>query len=598
MRARLFVAIAAAFTFISCNTTTTVVTTSGRISPTYQGPSETTYCSPITYSSGYVTISGTATYNARQIYTAGIGGLGSADPLHSTRPAVNKPIRYAEIRITDSSGNLVQCSETLVNGTFSFRVPQTSGTYTVSVNSRGDNNKIKASVLNSPEFNAYYSITKSFTGSATANIGTLTAAADEDTLGGAFNIFDQFVETNDYLRTQAATCHSSYSGCTNFTVAPKVSAYWTKGFNPGSYYNSGPVSFYVRGYSRIFILGGVNGNVNTSDTDHFDNSVIIHEYGHYLEDAYFTSSSPGGSHNGNKIIDPRLALSEGWGNFLQAAVRNDPTYQDSSGNIDGSTTLSFNVNLETADRDISSTNPWAGEGNFREFSISRLFWDAIDNASDIANSATDNLSNGFTQIWAALTKNTNGLNNPNMAFHNVGHVHLGQIWLQNNASGSDWGPLRTMEQHEGSTRDYAQYVTTGSCSDYSLTPANVSGDTGSFGTSDLFRNNKFYHLKISSQTAVTLQLRYQDADLSGTLADLDLYLYNSTARYGTSTDIVASSYNDAGLVTNMQTETISTTLSAGNYLINVMVYTGNSIGGSVTYQLLLNGNTLCPTTLP
>ena len=598
MRARLFVAITAASTFISCSNSTTVVTTSGRVSPTYQGPSEAAYGAPTTYTSGYVTISGTATYNARQVFTTGLGGLGSADPNYATvaQRALNKPIRYAEVRVTNSAGTLVQATETLADGTFSFRVPQISGNYTVSVNSRGDNNYIKASILNSPEYNAYYSITQSFSGAATANIGTMTAAADGDVIGGAFNIFDQFVEANDYLRAQAGSCGTTFTGCTNFTVAPKVSAYWTKGFNPGSYYDSGPVSFYVRGYSRIFILGGVNGNVSTSDTDHFDNSVIIHEYGHYLEDAYFESSSPGGAHNGDKIIDPRLAFSEGWGNFLQAAVRNDPTYQDTSGNIDGTTALAFNVNLETADRDVPNATPWAGEGNFREFSIARLFWDAIDSAADTANSATDNISSGFEQLWAALTKSTNGLNNPNIAFHNVGHVHLGQIWLQNNSTGTNWSDLRTIEQHEGSTRDYAQYVTTGSCSDYTLTPANSGGS--SFSTSDLFRNNKFYHLKITSTTAATIQLRYQDADLSGTLADLDLYLYNSTARYGVSTDIISSSYADAGLVTNVQTETVSATLSPGNYLINVMVYTGISIGGSVTYQLLINGNTLCPTTIP
>lgn len=593
MRMRLFVAVSAAFFFIACNGTTTIVGTSGRVSPTYQGPSESDYCyTPTTYNSSYVTITGTAKYNARQIYTSGIGGLGSADPAHSTRPAANKPIRYAEIKVTNSSGNIVQCAETLVDGTFSFRVPQTSSNYTVTINARSDNTNLKASVLNSPEFNQPYSINKTFSGMSSTDVGTITATATDEILGGAFNILDQFLEANIYLRSQAGSCASTYTGCTNFVVAPKVSAYWTKGFNPGSYYNSGPVSFYVRGYKRIFILGGVNGNVDTSDTDHFDNSVIIHEYGHFLEDAYFKSSSPGGSHNGNKIIDPRLALSEGWGNFLQAAVLGNPYYQDSTGNIDGSTALTFDLDLETAQNDIPTGS---GEGNFREFSISRLFWDAIDSAADTANGATDNISNGFSQIWAALTKSTNGLNNPNIAFHNVGHVHLGQIAL----ASSNWSDIRTMEQHEGSTRDYAQYVTTGSsCADYTLTPAYVSGDSGSFGTSDLFRNNKFYHLKITSSTAVTLQLQYQDADSSGTLADLDLYLYNESARYGTSSDILGSSYNDPTSVSLPQTETITKTLSAGNYLINVMVYTGNTIGGTVNYQLLLNGNQLCPTTIP
>lgn len=602
MRSRILVVLSTAFIFISCNTTTTVVTTTGRVSPTYEGPAETSYGVSVSYTGPTVTITGTANYNARQIFTTGGGGLGSANPAAGSNPAAVRPIRYAEVRVTDPAGNLVQSTETLVDGTFSFVVPQSSTTYTISVNSRADNNKLKASILNSPEFNAYYSITTTVSGSASASVGTMTATADGAAIGAAFNILDQFVNINDYLRTQVSTCSTTFTGCTNFDVAPKVKAYWTKGFNPGSYYNSGPVSFYVRGYSRIFILGGQNGDVDNSDTDHFDNSVILHEYGHFLEDAYFVSDSPGGSHSGNKIIDPRLAWSEGWGNFIQAAVRNAANYQDSSGNVDGTTALFFNLDIEnaTAGNDIPVSS---GEGNFREFSIARFLWDALDDtAAETVHAATDNIKNGFPQIWAAITKVANGFMNPNAAFHNMGHFHLGQIWLQNNdVDAENWSNLRTIEYHQGDTRDYARYVTATNgvtCAAYSLTPASVFGDTGSFSTSNLFYNNKFYHLKIAAGTSVNLQLVYDDVDDVGVLADLDLYLYNETARYGNSSDIIASSINDAGTVSATQTETINTSLGAGNYLINVMVYTKNSVGGAVTYKLLMNGDELCPTTLP
>lgn len=594
-------AILTALTFISCNTTTTTFVTSNRISPTYAGPAELSYGVTQSYSGSTITLSGTATYNARQIYTTGIGGLGSANPSATSHPAANRPIRYAEVRITDSSGTLVQSTETLADGTFSAIVPQANTTYTISVNSRGDNSHIKASVLNSPEFNSFYSITTTASGLSSSSSLTLTALANGDIVGGAFNIFDQFVNANEYLRTQVGNCTGTFSGCRNFTVAPKVSAYWTKGFNPGSYYNSGPVSFYVRGYSRIFILGGQNGDTDSSDTDHFDNSVIIHEYGHFLEDAYFVSDSPGGTHSGNKIIDPRLAWSEGWGNFIQAAVRNVASYQDSSGNVDGSTALFFDLDIEnaTAGNDVPNAS---GEGNFREFSISRFLWDAIDDTtSETVHSASDNIKNGFKQIWASLTKTSNGWLNTALSFHNVGHLHLAQVWLQNNdPSGEDWSNIRTIEYHQPDTRDYARPVVATSgvtCADFTLTPANVSGDTGSFSTSDLFRNNKFYHLKISSPTDVSIQLTYEDADHAGTLADLDLYLYNESARYGNSSDILASSLNDPGSVSAIQTETVATTLSAGNYLINVMVFTKYSIGGTVNYKLKLNGVQLCPTTL-
>src|SRR6185295_15313242 len=104
-------------------------------------------------------------------------------------------------------------------------------------------------------------------------------------------------------------------------------------------------------------------DTDNSDTDHFDNSVIIHEYGHFLEDNMFNSDSPGGSHNGDKVIDPRLAWSEGWGNFIQGAVRNVARYTDSLGNDDGTTRLIYDADMENAQ--IGNDTPNAnGEGNF------------------------------------------------------------------------------------------------------------------------------------------------------------------------------------------------------------------------------------------
>jgi hypothetical protein len=146
-------------------------------------------------------------------------------------------------------------------------------------------------------------------------LGTLTALAttEDGLLGGAFNILDQLHNANDFIRSKAGSCGSNFVGCPNFTVAPKVAVYWEPGFNPGSYFEgSSALSFYIPGFSRLFILGGVNGDINYSDTDHFDNSVIIHEFGHFLEDSMFVSDSPGGEHNGNRVIDFCFVWFEGF----------------------------------------------------------------------------------------------------------------------------------------------------------------------------------------------------------------------------------------------------------------------------------------------
>jgi hypothetical protein len=475
---------------------------------------------------------------------------------------------------------------------------------------------MKASVLDKPATNAYYSLTKSVTPNVSKSVGTLTAEASGTTLGGAFNILDQIAFANQYLRDKAGTCHTTNSGCTNFTTAPKISAYWVAGFNPNSYLGSSTsgLSFYLPGYSRLFILGGINGDMNASDTDHFDNSVIIHEYGHFLEDSMFASDSPGGSHNGNKVIDPRLAWSEGWGNFFQAAVTNwsgyddpaynyvncqttpdpdcpsSPTYTDTVGNADGTTSVAFGVDLETPDGNDDPN--FLGEGNFREFAVTRFLWDIVDSGAENQYGGTDNISDEFVQIWASLTKSSVSFKTSSYQFRNVGLLDLIHT---NMATSNTWSSVHTLNRHEPDESDYAQYVKTGTTCSYSVTPASVAGDTGALSSSDLFRNNDFYHVKITASGTYTLRLDYEDHDHLNTVADLDLYLYNSSARFANSSDIVAYSREtpSAGAGTT-KTESLSATLAPGDYLINVNVYTGGALGGPADYTLKLNGSQLCP----
>lgn len=552
--------------------------------PTYEGPAELAYCSsPVAYSNP-VTITGTANYEYRLPFNNGVGnnnrGLGAVE-------ASKRPIRRAEVRVLNSSGGVAQCAETDANGDFSFTLPTSSASYTIQVNSRANNSHLVATVFNSPEQKQFYSLTTTVTGASSTSVGTLTAKATGDLLGGAFNILDQLLNANEYLRTQAGNC--GIAGCIDFTVTPKIEVFWAKGFNPGSYYNSGPLSFYLPGYGRLFILGGVNGDTDVSDTDHYDNSIIIHEFGHFLEDKVFVSDSPGGSHNGNKIIDPRLAWSEGWGNFIQAAVQNSPYYIDTIGNLDGTTNLAFYVDLEDNtnpdyDEPIAGPGGSDGEGNFREFSVTRFLWDVIDNVND-----GENISGGFAEIWATLTRYQGGFRDPDAEFRSVGWFHYIQDQILNI---TDWSSLRSLEKHVGDRSEYAQYVTVGGCGtgyNFSILPVNVLGDGGSFSTSDLFRNNNFYHYyNAGTLSNVMFRMQYQDQDASGTVADLDLFIYNSSARFGVSSDIVAKSQLEpSGGAGAVQTETVTiSSLPAGHYLINVFVYTGGAgVGGLAEYKI-------------
>ena len=587
---------------LGCSQPTSTVTTSNRSGATANGPTPVAYCTTTFTYTPNISVTGTAEYQVRPL---GATGLGTAT--QSLLPANTYPIRFAEVRITNASGTLVACSETDVNGNFTFALPTGSATYTISVNSRAKNSNEEISVFDAPETNRFYSLTWTFDPTVDTTptaVAPATVDSNNQILGGAFNILDKIILANEFLRTKTSGCNVSLTGCVPVTSTHKVDVYWTAGFNPGSYYNSGPVSFYLPGYYRLFILGGLNGDVDHTDTDHFDNSVILHEYGHFLEDTEFASDSPGGSHSGNAVIDPRLAWSEGWGNFFQSAVliwaglQTAPTYQDSFGNEDdGSGYYTFNIDLEDSTASQSHDYPdYAGEGIFREFSVARLLSDVVDTTVETGDTVGDN----FSTLWAALTKNTDfGFNNSNSAFRNAGQMHSAQAYLVTNNGADSWSNVRTLEKHTSDTSEYAQYVTTGTCADYSINPTFITGDSGAFSTSHLLLNNDFYHLKITTRATYTITLEYEDANGVGTEADLDLYLYNSNARFGYSSDMVKYSRaeTDANSATP-QTETITKTLSPGDYLINVNVYTGGSLGGAVNYRLKLGSLTLCPTSLP
>ena len=78
--------------------------------------------------------------------------------------------------------------------------------------------------------------------------------------------------------------------------------------------------------SAIYILGDQN-----SDTDEYDRHVILHEWGHYIENELSRSDNIGGDHAYDDKLDLRVAMSEGFSNAFSAMMLDDPEYRDASG---------------------------------------------------------------------------------------------------------------------------------------------------------------------------------------------------------------------------------------------------------------------------
>lgn len=554
--------------------------------------SEKAYCSSISNPSPATTITATAQYRYRPATAAGLGAAATAN------------IRYAEVAVLNSSGTTIQCGETDSSGAISIAIPRTAGTYTLKVYSRADNNYVKASVLNNSTSMTPYEISASFTlaGNETTKAVTLTAATYTGTLeGGAFNILDQIYLANQFIRNNS-TCAALGNICSAFSVAPKVRVFWTPGLSPGAYMNSptSSISFYIADDepalgmgSGIYLMGGINGSICV-DTDHYDNSVIIHEYGHYLEKAYAYSDSPGGSHDGDSVIDPRLAWSEGWSNFLQGAVRSDNHYIDTKGNpsCTGGTGVNVYLNLETitSGQDAVDGTTYLGEGVFREVSVSRVLWDTMETS---VGGDGFGANVGFAYIWKVFSDATSGFRSTNIHFRNIGHfneVMRGIIDVNANSALANYDALVANERQRSDRREYA----------YPLTAQNGATCTftiqGTTNVNNMAKTNDYmaYYYDGSSARA-TLNLRYA-ATPAGTPTDLDLHVWKESHVLNDTASLMDSSarfYPESG---GVGIETVSFSgYAAGYYLIQIQTDPDN-VNTTAQYYLETNGGSerLCP----
>lgn len=564
---------------------------------------ESNYCVDRFSYSGGVAVTGGAFYEYRQVSTdTGLQG----NPLRTGIP-------YAELVVKNSGGTVIQCGETSDTGAISLTLPAGAGSYSISVLSRSNTDKVKVSVLEDYYVNRPYAITKTFTvaaGATAKDVGWLIAAArvseSAKIEGGAFNILAQIYKANEFLRTE--------SGNASF-VAPKVSVYWRMGFNPYNYYGvkNRLLSFYRPGASELFILGGDNGDVKSADTDHFDNSVILHEYGHFLEDHFAKSESPGGQHTGDGILDPRLAWSEGWANFFQAAVlrSGDPNWKHYIDTVGfrgdtlegGSGYVNIKVDLgisgknsglcyASAASSICDRVGTDGEGTFREMAISRFLFKSI---RAVTGTAGQGAGLTFGNIWSAFSGtdsggNAVGLGSSRVSFRNIGLFNSFLASLVPPGSLTDWNNVREDEKQNADSRDYGAKVNRVPASTCAVSLA-MSPTVDIDGDSNQFTSNDFFRFDYDGTANQTLSLAYSNGNSN---RNLNLYLYKEDYVYqetgGAATGGIALA-SARPFAIDQGVENISLSgLAPGRYLINVKADTygksNDALIGSPAYPAM------------
>ncbi len=290
---------------------------------------------------GFV-VTGRVTYEDRPPQTSGaLGAITTA------------PARSAEVTIVlDQGSSVLATALTSDDGSYTLRYTATAGDMVHVMVTARSTTPARPIRVNRAQNQVHAFGGASF--AAAASVQQDILVTDASAVSEAFNILDQGVLAMDKLRVDLG-------------VTPvQLTARWSRGSNQGTYYSNG----------GIFLLG------SNSDDDGYDDTVILHEIGHFVEDRFGRSDSPGGSHDGSPT-DPNLAWSEGFATYFNMAVRGRPHYMDS--NSGGG--WGYNADTDTTRMAAGSTIG----SDVSEDMVSASLWDIGDGGSgddDLVSSAT------------------------------------------------------------------------------------------------------------------------------------------------------------------------------------------------------------------
>ena len=331
--------------------------------------------------SGSVTLSGTVAYQ-RPTANPATAGLDFSN-------LQTLPIRGARLEAVDGAGNVLAQTLTSLSGTYSVEVD--AGTDVLirvlsqTVDPDGSTAEWNAAITDNTNGNAIYSLQGSLadTGAAdqTRDLLATTGADASGNYTGPRTAAPFAILDDTYTSIQTLVAIDPDIALPDVQLRFSVNNRATQGNREIG--EIGTSSYVTSADDRaVYILGDAG-----VDTDEFDSSVIIHEWGHYFEDQVSRSDSIGGPHNLSAVLDKRVALGEGFGNALSGIVQNDPIYRDSSG-IRESRGFTFSLEREAP-----------LQGWFSEDSVQTLLFDIADSNQDRG----DTLSEGFAPIYRALT---------------------------------------------------------------------------------------------------------------------------------------------------------------------------------------------------
>ncbi len=309
--------------------------------------------------------------------------------------SVNTPIRRAVVQLIAIDGFTVLASSiTEEDGSYQFTNINNSarrgGVYVTVLTKTDDASTHPIKILNNDKSKNLLSVSgPALDDSVNGHLISNVIALDKDTkeafgIGGAFNIMDNLLRGGEFTQ-KAGLCPESGSPPEGKCKYPLLTAYWEPASLVGTFYEDTSNAIYVRG-------GGVEEGASglPVDADEYDDTILLHEYGHFVAVRFAHDDSPGGPHNFvDNEQDIRLSWSEGWATFFASAVLNSPIIVDTNSKGTG-----LALNIETFSPSIPAFYTTS------EASIGSGLWDLFDARSNDDDPAT---TVDFSLIWKAFT---------------------------------------------------------------------------------------------------------------------------------------------------------------------------------------------------
>ena len=427
--------------------------------------------------------------------------IGSNGELDLTTPIPPSACRGCTVWLEDQSNTGVPYSVGVTDGSGNYSlIAPASSTVKVWIESRMDSAAGAVTVVNYTSTTNPKAVFAVFSPNISVGASSVTGqnfvVPDSSShFNGAFNILDVIYTVNQQVLAMASSTTFGYTIIEPHSTLRAPTLLQVAGSQK---------SYFDGARQRAFILGDRN-----TDSDDCDDSVIAHEYMHYLQTRLSRSDNIGGFHTPLQVIDPRVAFGEGSATFFGQAFLNSLFYEDSLSPLSG-----FGVDLESA----PTTGPGLSPGYWDEFSVAKVLWDCFDANADTGDAL--NLSLGA--FWTVFTADM-----PNHTFTYLIDF-MDSLYARNTSSGTAIANILAQES--------ISYTPGGSPSISNPWPTALPNGTAVTGGLDGSATKQFnlmntlavYSFSVASSRNVTLSLTNTGAGTNPFAPrHLDVYLFSS-----------------------------------------------------------------------